>query len=71
MVRNPYIPLIGRNHLNNELRLQDIAAVLNTLAHYLSQIFGRYLETTFFDYMKKRRIETAKILIMVIQYQLS
>lgn len=49
--------------LNNELRLQDLSESINIPAHHLSQVINHNLNTTFFDYINKYRVEQAKKLI--------
>ncbi len=50
-------------YLNNELRLQDLAGMLNIPVHHLSQVINEHLNTTFFDYINRLRVEEAKRLI--------
>ena len=52
-----------RPYLNNELRLKDIADELKVPSYHLSQVINKELHTTFFDFVNKHRIETAKSLI--------
>jgi AraC-like DNA-binding protein len=49
--------------LNNELRLQELAEMLNIPPHHLSQVINEQLQTTFFDYINLHRVEEAKRLI--------
>lgn len=50
--------------LNNELRLQELADMMNIPPHHLSQVLNEQLQTTFFDYINGRRVEEAKNLII-------
>jgi AraC-like DNA-binding protein len=52
-----------RAHLNNELRLQDLSESLDIPVHHLSQVLNHNLDTTFFDYINKLRVASAKVLI--------
>lgn len=53
----------SKPHLNNELRLQDLADQINVPSHHLSQVINDQLELTFFDYINRHRVEEAKRLI--------
>ena len=54
----------AKPHLNNELRLQDLADLLHIPSHHLSQVINEQLHTTFFEYINRYRIEEAKKLIL-------
>lgn len=51
-------------YLNNELRLQDLANMLDIPPHHLSQVINEQLHTTFFDYINHYRVEEAKRFIV-------
>lgn len=50
-------------YLNNELRLKDLAELLPTSAHHLSQIINERFNLSFFDYINQFRVEEAKEII--------
>lgn len=54
----------ARPYLNNELRLQELAEMVNIPPHHLSQVINEHLQTTFFDYINQHRVEEAKKLIL-------
>ena len=53
----------AKPYLNNELRLQELAEMTNIPSHHLSQVINENLQTTFFDYINRYRVEEAKSLI--------
>jgi AraC-like DNA-binding protein len=55
--------LKAKPYLNNELRLQELAEMLNIPPHHLSQVINEHLHTTFFDCINRHRVEEAKKLI--------
>jgi len=50
-------------YLNNELRLFDLAEMVGIPPHHLSQVINEQLQTSFFDYINRSRIDEAKRLI--------
>lgn len=59
--------LLEKPYLNNELRLQDLSESLDIPSHHLSQVINNNLETTFFDYINRQRVEKAKELIKTLE----
>ena len=53
----------AKPYLNNELRLQELAEMLNIPSHHLSQVINEHLQTTFFDFINRHRVEEAKSLM--------
>lgn len=53
----------SKPHLNNELRLSDLAKALDIPVHHLSQLLNQYLNTSFFDFINQQRIDEAKRLM--------
>jgi AraC-like DNA-binding protein len=51
-------------YLKNELRLQEFADMMKIPAHHVSQVINEHLNTTFFDYINKYRVDEAKRLIL-------
>ena len=51
-------------YLQKDLCLDDIAKELNTNRTYVSQLFSKELNTTFYDYVNEYRIEKAKQLLL-------
>lgn len=49
---------------NSSLTLQDLATILNTNRTYISRYFNQTLNTTFYDYLNKFRIEHACNLLL-------
>ena len=49
-----------RNHLSEKLTLADVAAVFNFSPNYLSQLFGKYGDSGFVEYITETRIAAAK-----------
>ena len=49
-----------RNHLSEKLTLADVAAVFNFSPNYLSQLFGKYGDSGFVEYITETRISAAK-----------
>lgn len=47
-------------YLNNELRLSDIAELLNISRHHASQVINENFNMSFYDYVNSYRIEEAK-----------
>ena len=47
-------------YLRNDLRLNDLAALLNVSRHHTSQIINEYFNLSFFDFINKYRVEDAK-----------
>jgi len=47
-------------YLSNELRLQELAEMVNIPSHHLSQVINEQLRSTFFDYINRHRVEEAK-----------
>ena len=55
--------LKAKPYLINELRLQELAEMLNMPSHHLSQVINEHLQTTFFDFINRHRVEEAKTLM--------
>jgi len=59
-------PIVGqakryiKNHMDSKLSLQEVAAALCISPNYLSQLFKKYNETGFNDYVTQCKIEEAK-----------
>ncbi|HEX6892289.1 MAG TPA: helix-turn-helix domain-containing protein [Chryseolinea sp.] len=51
-------------YLNNELRLEQLAEMLGMPSHHLSQVLNEHLNSTFFDFINRQRVEEAKKLII-------
>lgn len=49
-----------REHLSEKLTLADVAAVFNFSPNYLSQLFGKYGDSGFVEYITEARITAAK-----------
>ncbi len=49
-----------RSHLSEKLTLADVAAVFNFSPNYLSQLFGKYGDSGFVEYITETRISAAK-----------
>ena len=49
-----------RAHLSEKLTLADVAAVFNFSPNYLSQLFGKYGDSGFVEYITETRIAAAK-----------
>ena len=49
-----------RSHLSEKLTLADVAAVFNFSPNYLSQLFGKYGDSGFVEYITETRIAAAK-----------
>ena len=49
-----------KNHLSEKLTLADVAAVFNFTPNYLSQLFGKYGDSGFVEYITETRIAAAK-----------
>ena len=49
-----------RSHLSEKLALADVAAVFNFSPNYLSQLFGKYGDSGFVEYITETRIAAAK-----------
>lgn len=49
-----------RSHLSEKLTLADVAAVFNFSPSYLSQLFGKYGDSGFVEYITETRIAAAK-----------
>ena len=49
-----------REHLSQKLTLADVAAVFNFSPNYLSQLFGKYGDAGFVEYITETRIAAAK-----------
>ena len=49
-----------QNHLSEKLALADVAAVFNFSPNYLSQLFGKYGDSGFVEYITETRIAAAK-----------
>ena len=49
-----------QNHLSEKLTLADVAAVFNFSPNYLSQLFGKYGDSGFVEYITETRIAAAK-----------
>ncbi len=47
-------------YLNNEIRLQDVAKMIDAKSHHLSQIINENFGSSFFDFINKYRVEEAK-----------
>lgn len=50
-------------YLKPDLRLQDLAKMLDIPTHHLSQVLNEHLKTSFFDYINRHRVERSKELI--------
>ena len=50
-------------HLNPELRLKDLAEMLDIPTHHLSQLINEQYEKSFFDFINSYRVKEAQILI--------
>ncbi|NAS31892.1 helix-turn-helix domain-containing protein [Flavobacteriaceae bacterium R38] len=50
-------------HLNNELRLHDLAQEMNLKNHHLSQIINQHFKLSFFDFINQYRVNEAKKII--------
>ncbi|MDH7444703.1 helix-turn-helix domain-containing protein [Aquimarina sp. 2201CG14-23] len=51
-------------HLKNDLRLKDLANMMNVSTHSISQIINQSFMCSFFDFINQYRIEEAKKLII-------
>lgn len=49
--------------LKNDLRLEDLADILNLSRHEMSQVINEHFKVSFFDFINKYRIEKAKKLL--------
>ena len=49
-----------QNHLSEKLTLADVAAVFNFSPNYLSQLFGKYGDSGFVEFITETRIAAAK-----------
>ncbi|HMG88827.1 MAG TPA: helix-turn-helix domain-containing protein, partial [Chryseolinea sp.] len=54
---------VHKPYLNNELRLEDLADMVEMPSHHLSQVLNEHLNSTFFDFINRQRVEEAKRLI--------
>ena len=52
-----------QDHLSEKLALADVAAVFGISANYLSQLFGKYGDAGFVEYITETRIAAAKRLL--------
>lgn len=52
-----------REHLSEKLTLADVAAVFNFSPNYLSQLFGKYGDAGFVEYITETRVAAAKELL--------
>jgi len=50
-------------YLDSTVRLKDLAKRMDISGHHLSQLINQHYNTSFFDFINKHRIETAKKLI--------
>ncbi|NAS31726.1 helix-turn-helix domain-containing protein [Flavobacteriaceae bacterium R38] len=50
--------------LENDLRLEDLAKLLNLSRHHMSQVINEHFQLPFFDYINQHRITEAKGLLM-------
>lgn len=57
------------NHLNEKIRLEDIAAGLGLSAPYLSRLFHKETGTSLSCYINKKRIETAERMLLYSDYE--
>ena len=51
-------------YLKNNLRLNDMAQLLNVSRHHASQIINEHFNLSFFDFINKYRVEEAKTMLM-------
>ncbi len=51
-------------YLNNELRLNDLSRLMNLSRNHTSQIINEHFNLSFFDFVNRYRIKTAKNLLM-------
>jgi len=49
-----------RLYLKNGLKLNDVSKKLNLPSHQLSELLNKHMNTTFFDFINKYRVEEAK-----------
>lgn len=69
-IRRRYHPLVRDTknyiykHLHEKIRIDDIAAKLNTSPSYLAQVFRRYENTTIREFIRKEKLERGKNLLL-------
>ncbi len=54
----------GKPYLNNELRLDDAAKILNLSRNQTSKIINEHFNLSFFDFVNQYRIKEAKNLLL-------
>jgi AraC-like DNA-binding protein len=54
----------GRLHLDSGVTLRSLCEALKENPHYVSQVINQDLETTFYDLIKKHRIEDAMVALV-------
>ncbi len=55
---------VSKPYLNNELRMQEFAGMVKIPPHHVSQVINEHLNTTFFDFINRYRVDEAKRLIL-------
>jgi AraC-like DNA-binding protein len=56
-------------HLNPNLKLRDLAQLLNIAPHHLSQVLNEQLGCNFYEFVNKYRIEAAKYHLQDLNFQ--
>lgn len=51
-------------YLNSDLTLGDLAQAVGVMPNYVSQTLNETMGETFFDYINRKRIETAQVLLL-------
>lgn len=52
-----------RPYTNPELKIADLAKLIDVPAHSLSFLFNQYLEKSYYDYVNEYRVKEFKVLI--------
>lgn len=55
-------------YLNPTLSLEDVSMILDINRQKLSEVLNQYMDTSFYDYINHKRIETAKKLLLDTTY---
>ncbi len=58
------IMLQNKPYLDNTLRMDDVAELLNLSRNHTSQVINQYFNLSFFDFVNKYRVEEAKQLLV-------